>query len=116
MSLLGQRPVTRRRFADGSYDAGGEFVNGAETLTVVQASVQELDSSQLQMLEEGERTMHPKILITEETDWRTSEADGKTVSDEVDFDGFTYRVLKTEQEHPLIPHFVVTVLRLQEAG
>lgn len=114
MSLLGQRPVTRRRFAAGSYS--GDYVSGAPTEAVVQASVQELSFAELQQLEEGERTMDPIVLLTEVADWRTSEADGETEADQVDVDGLTYKVLKVASRHSLIPHFQVTALRLQEPG
>lgn len=116
MSLLGQRPVLRRRFADGTYNVSGEYVSGAPTTTTIQASVQELSFKEMQQLEEGERAMDPIVLLTKVADWRTSEADGVTEADQVDVDGFTYRVLKVASRHSLIAHFQVTALKLREAG
>lgn len=113
--ILGERPITRRRFAAGTYVAG-KFVSGAITDTTVQASVQEATFKELQQLDEGERAMSPKVLLTEIDDWRVSEADGATEADHAIFDGATYKVRLVSSEHPLIGHFQVTVLKLKEPG
>lgn len=117
MSLLGERPITRRRFAAGTYDGAGEWAPGAPTNSVIQASVQELSAFELQQLPEAERKRDPIKLYTEVTDWQVSDpiVAGQQ-SDHVLVDGFTYKVLTAGPRHSLIPHWKVTAVRLQEPG
>ncbi|GFO81226.1 MAG: hypothetical protein A49_08530 [Methyloceanibacter sp.] len=81
------RPMTLKVRADGAYDQStGDFVPGAETETVIQASVQPVKGEELKDLPEGIRT-EARWLI-----WSRHELQDDNV---VESDGASYRVLTT---------------------
>lgn len=114
MALLGERTITRRRFAaGGAYDADGKWVAGTPTDTSIRASVQEADAKDLELLELGERTRDP-IKVYTVADVRTGDQHSGLEADHLLVDGATYRVLRVGPRHSLIAHVKILAVRLRE--
>lgn len=117
MSLLGERTITRVRFATAApqYDADGKYVQGAGVSTSILASVQEASAKDLEMLEIGERTKDP-IKVYTVADVRTNDQHTGAEADHLIVDGATYRVLQVGPRHSLIPHRKILAVRLRESA
>jgi len=115
LPLLGQREITWRSYAAGSYGVDGKWDDGAVTNTTIVASVQEASARDLQQLDAAERAMDPikayVVASVETTNQHTSTQAARLV-----IDGHVYKVRQVGPRHPLIPHVKVLAIRLQEAG
>lgn len=76
--------VARSRFAPGTYDADGRFIEGSASVTVVGAAIQPVSGNQLRDMPEGIRTEAGWML------WSRSDIE---IDDRIIQAGIAYRVL-----------------------
>ena len=114
MSILGEAPATRRRFAAGSR-IDGVFVPGAPVDTPIQATELPLTGEEMATLSEGERKRSPRWFLTV-SDLRTVDQVAQTTPDQILVDGRTFEVRNVKRFKKIIPHFGGLCLELQEVG
>jgi hypothetical protein len=115
MSRLGDRALTRRRFAAPTYTAGRP-VAGSSTDTTFQGSVQPMRGKDRQVLPEGLRQRDGRKIYCDRNQLRVDDQDDGTLADQVLFDGKTFTVVHVDSDHPLLPHDHVLVVRAQEGS
>lgn len=113
--ILGQEPVTRRRFAVGDRGSDGRFTPGATTDDTIQASVQEGDADVQATLPEGERDRVGRRLYTV-SELRCADQSTGRSADQVQVDGTWYEVRRVDRVRSVIAHYKVAVLALREPG
>jgi hypothetical protein len=113
--ILGEEPVLLRRYTTSM--ARGSDGRIASTLsydeTTILMSVQPLNGQELSMLPEGERHRDRKKGYTI-TLLRTADQHLKTMADRIVVDGIEYEVHQVERERSVIPHYKVSLIRVQE--
>jgi len=114
--ILGNRTVTRRRFAAGSRGSDGRWTDGASTdASDTRATWRPIRPREMQMLEEGHRSRQPFVL-TSPLEYRTEDQHAGTSADRVIVDGVTYEVVAVHaSQSGLISHYKAICVRLQEA-
>jgi hypothetical protein len=113
MSRLGDRPLTRRRFAASTYTAG-RAVPGTSADTVFLGSVQPMRGKDRQVLPEGIRQRDGRKVYTDRGTLRVDDQLTGDAADQVLFDGFAYVVVHIDSDHPLIEHDHALLIRVQE--
>lgn len=88
--VLGRRKIGVRRWEPGEWVAGS-FESGAESQFEIMASVQPAGKTELQQLDEAERKLSPKLVITRSELVAGDEID-QTVADELTINGRPYKV------------------------
>lgn len=114
-ALVGEETITLRTFATGARDGSGNYIVGASADTPIQASVQPLNGTELQTLEEGDRKKDTKKFYTLATVKTASQYTGDS-ADHLIVDGVSYearKVMDWRSSSPL-PHFKVIGVRVQE--
>lgn len=116
--LLSARDITRRRFAAGSRNGSGVWVDGAATDSTIRASVQPLSGSELQRLPEGERERRRrKVYVRDADDLRVASQFAQHSADRLLIDGDWYEVEQLDDwsASRLLPHWRAQVVEFQEA-
>ena len=118
--LIGNRTVTRRRYAAGSYSATGDWTPGATTDTTdTRATWRPIRPDEMERLEEGYRSRDPHV-ITTSLDYRAAAADEAAGSspihaDEVVVDSVVYTVVAVHRNQSgIISHYKVICVRNRE--
>ena len=116
LSLVVPETITHRRTAAGSWGTDGRYNPGGTTDTDITASVQPLSGRDRQKLPEGDRTRHGKKVYTFETSilFRTVDQHGQELADRFVIGGVVYEAYHVDDEHPLIPHTRLFLLRVDE--
>jgi hypothetical protein len=95
-ALTHSTEVGIRRKGEGSY-VDGEWVESPETLITIEANVQPVQFREIMMMPESERTKE-WIKIYSVSEIRTAvEGPGGWEADFVDWDGYSYRVMKSKK-------------------
>ena len=117
MSLLGEGPVTRRRRDGGAWTAG-RWVRGAVVDTPFSGSVQRLSGRDRETLGSGDRSREDRKILTLHRGFLRAEDQYATLeADEViTANGVAYTVVHVDDEHPLIPHEHVLLVRTNETS
>jgi hypothetical protein len=113
--ILGQRDITRRRYAVGSRGSDGRWTAGAATDSTIQGSVQPADGDELATLPEGDRSKRARKVYTE-TELRTGAQEEELAPDRLVFDGEVWEVREVAREHSTLAHYKAIVVQLQEEG
>lgn len=114
MSFLAQRPLTRRRYNPGAYDATGMWTSGATTDTTFSGSLQPLNGRDREVLPEGLRRTASKKVYAPPGTLRTVDQHANLSADEVVADGLTYVVIHVDESRNLLPHQRVFLQRKRE--
>lgn len=114
MIILGERDVTRRRYAVGSRGGDGRWTAGASTDTTIRASVQPANGHDIQTLPEGERSKDTRKVYTE-TALRTTAQGDDLRGDDLVIDGIVYEVRSVAREHSTLAHYKAIVVAVQES-
>lgn len=114
--ILGNRTVTRRRYAAGSRGSDGRWTDGASADTSdTRATWRPIRPREMQMLEEGHRSRQPMVL-TSPLEYRTEDQHAGISADRVVVDGVTFEVVAVHaSQSGLISHYKAICVRLQEA-
>jgi len=116
VSLLGARPITRRRYGVGGY-VDGYWVDGTPALDTVDASVQVLKGRDREALPEGVRASDGrKLYLDDPTALQTVQQSAAQRADEVLIDGAWFVVVHVGASHPLIPHVRALVVAIPEGA
>lgn len=116
---VGARPLTRRRYAAGSWNSSGRYVNGAATDTTFWGSYQPIKTD-LQREPGGERRKATHVLSAL-TDLQVSLPNGGPVADQVivpsgpDAGTFQVESVQAADAWSPIPHYEADIYRLNEA-
>lgn len=113
--ILGQEPVTLRRFVAQTIGTDGRPEAQAGTPTTILASVQPLNGKELALLPEGERQRDQKKIYTV-SEIRTADQNTGIPADWIEFDGEVWEVHQVENERSVVPHYKGRIVRIQEAG
>ena len=113
MSILGELPATRRRFAPGSH-ATGVFVPGASTDLPIQATELPLTGEDMAVLAEGDRKRSPRKFLTE-TELLTVDQSTTNSADQVLVDSRTFEVHNVKRVKTILTPFRALCLEIQEA-
>lgn len=92
-SLVKKTPVTILRHSEGSY-VDGEWVEGAETSTIIQANVHPFSDYQVMMLPESDRTKSWLWLFTADLVRQKKEGSSGNGADRFYWQGDLYEVMK----------------------
>lgn len=108
--------VTRKRYAAGTWVAGG-FVAGAATSSTIKASVQPATGRDLLRLNEGLRTRDVVKVFAALGDLRTADETAATPADRVVHLGEEYEVVEVEAwAMAQMPHVEALAVRADRAG
>lgn len=118
MTILGEEPITRRRYAAGARGSDGAWVRGASTDTTIQAGVQPANSRDLYHLPEGLRQRDPIKLYTDSAVLRTADQHSQVDADEVVVDGVVYEVQSVGRQRAAapLPNYKAIAVRIQETA
>lgn len=94
-SLVKKTPVTILRHSEGSY-VDGEWVEGAETSTIIQANVHPFSDYQVMMLPESDRTKSWVWLFTADLVRQKKEGVGGYGADRFMWQGDLYEIMKVQ--------------------
>lgn len=109
-NLIYNATVTRRREAAG-HDSGGSWVPGVTSDVTITASVQPLTGEELKMLDEGQRSRRPIMVITD-ADLQTVDETARTKADRIVWDGEEFEIHRIENfEMGLMAHREAICLR-----
>jgi len=116
--ILGQRAVTRIRYAAPTVGTDGRASAGAATSSTVYASVQPASGRQLEKLPEGLRQTVEMIAYTETPELRTADQVAGVPADRVVCAGETYQVehVALWDSYSPIPHYEAALSRVAESG
>ena len=112
MTILGERPITRRRFSGVSTADHRRELTGATDTTSL-ASVQPLSGDELENLPEGDRRRRMRKFYSSD-DWRVADVSAGLPGDHAIIDTEEYEVFAVEPLTNLIPHNKVIVRGIQE--
>ena len=112
--ILGQEPITRRRYGTATWGADGKPSFAAPTDSTIQASVQPANGRDLQILSEGLRGRET-IKVYTTSDLVVAEVDGAR-SDELVVDGLVFQVHSVGRQRAVLPHYKALAVRVQEAS
>ena len=115
MNPLGAAACTLTRFAAGSRDAYGEWVEGASSTSTIYVSVQPMPGKERQGLPEGLRSKEVVKLYTG-TELRTADQSAGTSGDVVTSGGVDYEVVTVGRWGAVIPHYEATAVRVSESA
>lgn len=114
--ILGEETVTLRRFAAGSRDALGRWVEGSSADTSILMSFQPLGEADMQQLRsEGYRDRVQRKGYTA-TEVRTVSQYSETSADRIVVDGVAYVCVGAARERSIIPHYKVWLARVDEGA
>jgi hypothetical protein len=118
VSTLRNRTIKVRRYAAGSYDGLGEWVEGTESTFDVKCSVQPLRPSEMALLPEG-RELKEGLRIYSDVELKGADERAKTNADKVDItgvgDAFLYEVLGNNPwQNGIISHHKTIILKIAE--
>lgn len=113
MGRLGDRSLTRRRYATGAWTAGA-WVPGAATDSTFTGSVQPLGGRDRQVLPEGLRQRDGRKVYCDRGTLRTDDQHTGNVADEVLINGIAYTVVHVDSSHELLEHDRAFLVRRQE--
>ena len=113
MARLGDKLLTRRRYAPGAWIAG-TWTPGAATDSPFTGSVQPLGGRDRQVLPEGIRSRDGRKVYTDRGTLRTDDQHTGNVADEVLVNGIAYTVVHVDDSHELIEHDRAFLVRRQE--
>lgn len=113
--ILGEETVTLQRCSTSMARGSDGRISSSLTFTEseILMSVQPLNGKEIAMLPEGERHRHSKKGYTI-SEVLTADQHAQNIADRVVVDGIVYEVHTVEQQRAIIPHYKVTMLRLQE--
>lgn len=115
MSRLGDRDLTRRRYAAPTW-AAGRATPGASADTTFRGSVQPMRGRDRQVLPEGVRHLDGRKVYCDMLTLRVDDQHAGVPADEVVIDGARYTVVHVDSSHPLITHDRAFVVRVQEGA
>lgn len=114
-SLVKKTPVTILRHSEGSY-VDGEWVEGAETSTIIQANVHPFSDYQVMMLPESDRTKSWVWLFTADEVRIKKEGPSGVAhgADRFVWDGDTYEAMKVQKYSMSVrDHYEIKAARVE---
>lgn len=113
MAFLGEITLTRRRF-DASTLVAGRAVPGASADSTFLGSLQPFRGRDRQVLPEGVRAYDGRKVYCPIGTLRTANQHDGTPADQVLFGAIALTVVHVDDDHRLIPHDRVYLVRVQE--
>lgn len=115
MSILGAEPCTLIRYASGTRDATGRYVEGAATSTPITGAIQPMPGRMRQALPEGLREKDGRKILTEHQIRPASHYGSGRSADQIVVDGITYDVVGAEHWRAVVPHYQGALIRVDES-
>jgi hypothetical protein len=113
MTFLGQRTLTRRRYAAQTVSAAGERVRGATTDTPFLGALQSQGKDRA-ALREGERVSELWQVICPRGTLRAGDQRSSLEADEVVDGSAIYVVTRVQEDGGILPHQTATLVRRAE--
>lgn len=113
MGLLGERSLTRRRYAAPTWTAGRP-VAGSSSDTAFLGSVQPLRGRDRHVLPDGIRASDGRKVYCDRGTLRVDDQHTGDAADEVVIDGDVFTVVHVDSDHPLLEHDRAYLVRNQE--
>lgn len=115
MNPLGSEPITRTRYAAGTRDAKGRWVEGAATSTTIYGSWQPASGEDRKGLPEGLRQRDTRKVYTP-SELRAADQEAGTSGDRLTIAGEEYEVVAVMPWRFVIPHYEAMAVRIAETS